>query len=33
VGDMTGEAFLEELAQLLFWGDVNQAAYWVLQDY
>ncbi|CAM6067967.1 unnamed protein product [Sphagnum tenellum] len=27
-----GEAFLEELAQLLFWGDVNQAVYWVLQD-
>ncbi|KAH9570987.1 hypothetical protein CY35_02G070100 [Sphagnum magellanicum] len=33
VGDMTGEAFLEELAQLLFQGDVNQAAYRVLRDY
>ncbi len=33
VGDMTVEAFLEELAQLLFWGDVNQAANWVMQDY
>jgi hypothetical protein len=33
VRDMTGEAFLEELAQLLFLGYVNQAAYWVLQDY
>jgi hypothetical protein len=32
MGDMTGEAFLEELAQLLFRGDVNQAVYWVLQD-
>lgn len=33
VGDMTVEAFLEELAQLLFQGDVNQAAYRVLRDY
>lgn len=33
VGEMSGEFLLEEIAQALFQGDVNQAAHRVLRDY